>query len=141
MQMPAKGEIAPSLMLVAVRANAPVCGNPFIRTMMMLTMPCPHSSLFGEKGVPLLLAKRSAMREQSNDSMAATNTIIQTIVDERFRGRVMSFYTMAFFGTTPIDRMIDKACGRDEVIAQRFIDWCLEQFGTPEQVFGDEADE
>jgi MFS family permease len=34
--------------------------------------------------------------------MAATNTIIQTIVDERFRGRVMSFYTMAFFGTTPI---------------------------------------
>ena len=33
--------------------------------------------------------------------MAATNTIIQTIVDERFRGRVMAFYTMAFFGTVP----------------------------------------
>ena len=38
--------------------------------------------------------------------MAATNTIIQTIVDEQFRGRVMSFYTMAFFGTTPIGSLL-----------------------------------
>jgi MFS family permease len=33
--------------------------------------------------------------------MASSNTIIQTIVDERKRGRVMSFYTMAFMGTAP----------------------------------------
>ncbi|HEX4354365.1 MAG TPA: MFS transporter [Polyangiales bacterium] len=33
--------------------------------------------------------------------MAASNTIIQTVVDEDKRGRVMSFYTMAFFGTVP----------------------------------------
>ena len=38
--------------------------------------------------------------------MAATNTIIQTIVDERFRGRVMSFYTMAFFGATPVGSLL-----------------------------------
>ena len=38
--------------------------------------------------------------------MAATNTIIQTIVDEEFRGRVMAFYTMAFFGTTPLGSLI-----------------------------------
>ena len=37
---------------------------------------------------------------------ASTNTIIQTIVDERFRGRVMAFYTMAFFGSVPIGSLI-----------------------------------
>ena len=38
--------------------------------------------------------------------MAATNTILQTIVDERLRGRVMAFYTMAFFGTAPIGSLL-----------------------------------
>ncbi|HWG33531.1 MAG TPA: MFS transporter, partial [Gemmatimonadaceae bacterium] len=34
--------------------------------------------------------------------MASINTIIQTLVDERLRGRVMAFYVMAFLGTAPI---------------------------------------
>jgi len=34
--------------------------------------------------------------------MAATNTVLQTLVDDRVRGRVMAFYTMAFFGSAPI---------------------------------------
>jgi MFS family permease len=38
--------------------------------------------------------------------LAATNTILQTIVEEQFRGRVMSFYTMAFFGTVPIGSLL-----------------------------------
>jgi len=33
--------------------------------------------------------------------MTSTNTILQTIVDDDKRGRVMSFYTMAFIGTAP----------------------------------------
>ena len=38
--------------------------------------------------------------------MAATNTILQTIVQERLRGRVMAFYTMAFLGTAPIGSLL-----------------------------------
>ncbi|MDB4877563.1 MAG: protein of unknown function DitE [Gemmatimonadetes bacterium] len=38
--------------------------------------------------------------------MAATNTILQTIVEERLRGRVMAFYTMAFLGTAPIGSLL-----------------------------------
>ncbi len=38
--------------------------------------------------------------------MAATNTIVQTIVEEGMRGRVMAFYTMAFLGTAPIGSLI-----------------------------------
>jgi MFS family permease len=38
--------------------------------------------------------------------MASTNTVVQTIVDERLRGRVMSFYTMAFFGTVPLGSLL-----------------------------------
>lgn len=35
-------------------------------------------------------------------TLAATNTVLQTVVPESLRGRVMSFYTMAFLGTAPI---------------------------------------
>jgi MFS family permease len=38
--------------------------------------------------------------------LAATNTVLQTIVEEQLRGRVMSFYTMAFFGTVPIGSLL-----------------------------------
>ena len=38
--------------------------------------------------------------------MASTNTILQTIVEERMRGRVMAFYTMAFLGATPIGSLV-----------------------------------
>jgi MFS family permease len=38
--------------------------------------------------------------------MASTNTIIQTVVDEDLRGRVMAFYTMAFLGTAPIGSLL-----------------------------------
>ena len=41
--------------------------------------------------------------------LAATNTLLQTLVEEGLRGRVMSFYTMAFFGTVPIGSLIGGA--------------------------------
>jgi len=39
-------------------------------------------------------------------TMASTNTIVQTIVEEHLRGRVMAFYTMAFLGTAPIGSLL-----------------------------------
>ncbi len=38
--------------------------------------------------------------------MAASNTIVQTIVDDDKRGRVMSFYAMAFMGVAPIGSLL-----------------------------------
>jgi len=38
--------------------------------------------------------------------MTTSNTIIQTIVDDDKRGRVMSFYTMAFMGTAPFGSLL-----------------------------------
>jgi len=39
-------------------------------------------------------------------SLAAANTIVQTITEEHLRGRVMAFYTMAFLGTAPLGSLL-----------------------------------
>lgn len=39
-------------------------------------------------------------------SIAAINTLLQTIADEDKRGRVMSYYAMALMGTTPIGNLL-----------------------------------
>jgi MFS family permease len=41
--------------------------------------------------------------------MASSNTILQTIVDEDKRGRVMSFYAMAFMGAVPLGSLLSGA--------------------------------
>lgn len=41
--------------------------------------------------------------------MGATNTVIQTLVEDRMRGRVMSFYMMSFVGTMPIGSLVGGA--------------------------------
>ena len=38
--------------------------------------------------------------------LTSSNSILQTIVDEEKRGRVMSIYTMAFMGTVPFGNLL-----------------------------------
>ena len=51
---------------------------------------------------------------------ASANTILQTIVDEKMRGRVMAFYSMAVLGTQPIGSLMAGALA-DRIGAQRTI--------------------
>jgi len=53
-------------------------------------------------------------------TMAAANTVIQTVVREELRGRVMAFYTMAFLGTAPIGSLI-AGIAADRIGPQRTI--------------------
>jgi MFS family permease len=52
--------------------------------------------------VPFIFIIGFAMMVQ----MAASNTVLQTIVEEGKRGRVMSMYTMAFMGTMPFGSLM-----------------------------------
>jgi MFS family permease len=45
-------------------------------------------------------------------TMASSNTIIQTVVDDSKRGRVMSFYTMALMGTAPFGSLFAGAVAK-----------------------------
>jgi MFS family permease len=50
----------------------------------------------------LLLVVGAGMMLQS----ASANTILQTVVDEKLRGRVMAFYSIAVLGTQPIGSLV-----------------------------------
>jgi MFS family permease len=50
--------------------------------------------------------------------MAASNTLLQTLVEDDKRGRVMSFYTMAFMGTAPFGSLL--------------AGWLADRIGVPE---------
>jgi MFS family permease len=52
--------------------------------------------------LPLLLVTGAGFMTQ----MASSNTIVQTIVDDDKRGRVMSFFMMAFLGTAPFGSLL-----------------------------------
>jgi MFS family permease len=52
--------------------------------------------------LPLMVVTGFTMMQQ----MSASNTILQTIVDESKRGRVMSFYTMSFIGVAPFGSLL-----------------------------------
>ena len=58
--------------------------------------------------LPVLCVTGFAMMVQT----AASNTIVQTIVDDSKRGRVMGFFAMAFMGTMPFGSLLAGAVAR-----------------------------
>jgi MFS family permease len=72
-----------------------------------------HSLLLSAALLPLVGA---GMMLQS----ASANTILQTIVDDSLRGRVMAFYSMAVLGTQPLGSLIAGALA-DRIGAQHTI--------------------
>ncbi len=60
------------------------------------------SSTWLALSLPLMMLTGFCMMTQ----MASSNTILQTIVEEDKRGRVMSFYSMAFQGAAPFGSLI-----------------------------------
>jgi MFS family permease len=55
---------------------------------------------------PLSLAALTVTGFGAMTVMASSNTILQTIVEEDKRGRVMSFFTMSFMGMTPFGSLL-----------------------------------
>ena len=52
--------------------------------------------------LPMMLVTGFGMMQ----GLTASNTILQTLVDEKMRGRVMSYYTMAFVGMAPFGSLM-----------------------------------
>jgi MFS family permease len=52
--------------------------------------------------LPMMLITGFGMMQ----GLTASNTILQTLVDEEMRGRVMSYYTMAFVGMAPFGSLV-----------------------------------
>jgi MFS family permease len=52
--------------------------------------------------MPMMLVTGFGMTQ----GLTASNTILQTLVDEKMRGRVMSYYTMAFVGMAPFGSLL-----------------------------------
>jgi len=79
----------------------------------LIAFSLSHSLLTSVLVLPLVGA---GMMLQS----AAANTILQTVVDEELRGRVMAFYTVAVLGTMPIGSLLAGILA-DRIGAQRTI--------------------
>ena len=58
------------------------------------------------KSVPISMSLMFVIGFAMTQGMAASNTVIQTLVPEHQRGRAMSYYTMAFVGMAPFGSIL-----------------------------------
>ncbi len=77
--------------------------------------------LFGfSRSLPLSLILMLFVGFGMMQGLAASNTVIQTLVPEEMRGRAMSYYTMAFVGMAPFGSLL--------------AGWLAHRFGAPHAV-------
>jgi hypothetical protein len=93
---------AASLLQSAALAGLTLAGHVTVVRIVVLQV---LQGIINACDTPARQAFVSEMVDHRRD-LANANTFLQTIVEERLRGRVMSFYTMAFFGTVPIGSLI-----------------------------------
>ncbi len=91
--------------------------RPGLRRNLLIGLAASGVGLTGfawSRSVPLSMAMGAVAGFGLIVYVASTNTLLQTTTEDRFRGRVMSLYTLMFAGTSPIGAL---AAGS---IAQRF---------------------
>jgi MFS family permease len=92
------GALSGALYLASKKSVVGLCNYiPFAAALFGTALVAFSFSRFQPLSMVLLVFAGLGMMMQ----MAASNTILQTIVDDDKRGRVMSFYVMAFMGTAP----------------------------------------
>jgi MFS family permease len=92
------GALSGALYLASRKSVVGLCSIiPFAAGMFGLGLVAFSFTRFQPLSMVLMVIAGLGMMMQ----MASSNTILQTIVDNDKRGRVMSFYTMAFMGTAP----------------------------------------
>lgn len=84
-----------------------IVGSTYLFSAALLALSFAHDFIFAAVTTFFIGASMMVL-------ISATSTILQSIIDENKRGRVMSFFTMAFMGTAPIGSLIGGA------IADRF---------------------
>lgn len=80
-----------------------------LTTMIQLSAALFGFGLIGfglSRSLPLSLLLMLIVGFGMMQGMAASNTVIQTLVPEDMRGRVMSYYTMAFVGMSPFGSLL-----------------------------------
>ena len=76
--------------------------------------------------VPLALGLLVLLGFGVMTQMASTNTLLQSMIDDDKRGRVMSFYTLSFVGTAPFGSLwIGHFAARYSIPSAYFVSGCL----------------
>jgi MFS family permease len=97
------GALIGSLVVASVGQSAP---KGWLLTAGGICFPVALLVVAASKSLPLSLAGLVLVGLGAVVQNATANTLVQTIVPDELRGRVMGVYTLTFFGTTPFGALL-----------------------------------